>query len=302
MFPMFPTRSEGRPCPKKDRNTEEDTTQTMIGSNVNGFEYTIRISHRVAERRVRFPQFDSLPHKTPSDPALAWGRPTNQMNGDHEGSRAPSPYPGARGRTTAREADGMSSVAPSRSLSPATEGQSQGRVSFPQDLPRKTASPPGSSLVNPHTNQKHSKSSSTASSSNDRSRAPSPYPGSRRLISFPDTEERAHRTLPPLRPTNQKQSKRDGSSSSSSSPSTSRSRAPSPHPLSRAHRHQIIQQLESSRTGHWNGLRQPEASNDNKDIASSTVPSKTNVSPLHESPAEQQLVVRHPRRNSVDRG
>ncbi|KAK8080273.1 hypothetical protein PG997_008091 [Apiospora hydei] len=93
----------------------------------------------------------------------------------------------------------------------------------------------------------------------------------------------AHRTLPPLRPTNQKQSKRNGSSSSSSfsssssSSSTSRSRAPSPHPLSRAHRKQILQQLESSRTGHWNGLRQPQTSNDNEDIASSPVSSKTNV-------------------------
>ncbi|KAK8080272.1 hypothetical protein PG997_008090 [Apiospora hydei] len=131
MFPMFPTRSEGRSGSKKDRNTEEDATQTMIRSNVNGFEYTIRISHRVESRHIRFSQSDSLPHKTASDPSLPRGQPTNQMNGNREGSRAPSPYPEVRGRTTTREADGAGSVVRSRSLSPAGEGQSQGLVTFP---------------------------------------------------------------------------------------------------------------------------------------------------------------------------
>lgn len=145
----------------------------------------------------------------------------------------------------------------------------------PEELPHKIPPPPGS--VNCNDQPAHQKQGSGS-----RYRAPSPYPSPRGRaticqipsiiitksqpslhavsphVSFPEFGELPHRTLPPLRPTNQKQSKSRVSSSSSSSASD-RSRAPSPYPLSRAHRKEILQELEASRTGHRNGIHHSTA-------------------------------------------
>ncbi|KAK8051705.1 hypothetical protein PG993_003090 [Apiospora rasikravindrae] len=285
MFPMCPTSLEGRVGSKKSHNTE-DTAQTMNGPILFRFGLD-------GNRHVRFSQPEPQPRKTPSDPpcpSLPRGRPTNQMHGNRKGSRAPSPYPGVRERAFTREGEGMTSIVRNRSVSPTTEEQSLRRVSFPppSDLLCKTASPPppGSPHLDLPSNQKQSKSKDdrttpSSTTSCNRSRAPSPYPRSRlplptRQVSFPDPEELPHRTLPPLRATNQKQSKTNGSSTSSSSSSSSRSRAPSPHPLSRAHRKQILQQLEASRTGHRDGPYQRQI-NDKNDMALALVSAKTNV-------------------------
>ncbi|KAK8042386.1 hypothetical protein PG994_012869 [Apiospora phragmitis] len=282
---MFPTRPEIACGPKKDRDA--DATQTMDEAAVKpmNLKYLIYMTRfgSAGNRHIDLPEHESTPlevmHSDHLEYSLRRGRPTNQKHGNRVGSRAP-PLP-----------------CPPGAPQPPGGRRPPPHVTFPHlwDLPCRAAPTPDSSLLALPTNQKQSKSnedrsssSSSLSSSGNRSRAPSPYPGPRgrtnrqtdqdtsiskkrpdspypdmesrcpRHVSFPEVEELLRRELPPLRPTNQKQSKSNGSSSSSSS-SSSRSRAPSPRPLSRANRKQVLQQLESSRTGHCNGIRPSSA-------------------------------------------
>lgn len=217
-----------------------------------------------ASRHVGIPQPEGLPRKTPSPPvpvdwyAICNDQPTNQKQGHSSRSRAPSPYPTSRGRATTCLTPSTIITKSQPSLRPRSEGQWH---FFPQF---EVADKPSSS-----------------SSSCNRSRDPSPSPGPRghqetrtdrrlsssspkpesrrhhRQVSFPEPGELPHRTLPPLRHTNQKQSKSNSSTSSSSSSSSSpseRSRAPSPYPLRRAPRKEILQEFEASRTDHRDGI------------------------------------------------
>ncbi|KAK7958596.1 hypothetical protein PG988_013444 [Apiospora saccharicola] len=249
-------------------------------ANTNNGTCVTSPSRPATSRHISIPRPEELPHRT--------SYPTNQKQGDESRCRVPSPYPSSRGLVTPCQTLRVVITKSQPPSSPRPEGQIPTlHAVFPQaeELPHKTPStscPIAWSNVQP-TNQKQfiprRDKSSSLSSSGRRSRAPSPYPGCRgrqesiissrqsscspkpdgsgllRHVSFPQLDELPHKTQAPVRPTNQKQSKSSVSSSSSSSSSSSdRSRAPSPYPLSRAHRKEILQELEAYRTGHRNGI------------------------------------------------
>ncbi|KAK8127882.1 hypothetical protein PG984_008990 [Apiospora sp. TS-2023a] len=269
------------PLTRRTRRPPIDGSLDESEANTNNGICVTPPSRPATSRHISIPRPEELPHRTPS--------PTNQKLGDGSRCRAPSPYPSSQGRATTCQTPSVVITKRQPPSSPRPEGQIPTLHAVflqAEELPHKTPStscPISWSHVQP-TNQKQfipkGDKSSSSSSSGRRSRAPSPYPGCRgrqesiissrqsswspkpegsgllRHVSFPQPDELPHKTQAPVRPTNQKQSKSSvSSSSSSSSPSSDRSRAPSPYPLSRAHRKEILQELEASRTGHRNGIR-----------------------------------------------
>ncbi|KAK6828279.1 hypothetical protein PG987_011620 [Apiospora arundinis] len=181
---------------------------------------------------VRLPEILEMSHReaasssTPSleeSSSILRGRPTHQKHGSSNKTRAPSPYPGRRRPVVSFD---NSAELPCREKAPSPEPT------------------PQSNLRKRPTHQSHSRG-------DKRSRSPSPYPGMKhRRVTFPPFWEMPIKTgFPNLDlPSNQKQFKKGGSREGSS-----RSRPSSPHPSSRAHRKQILQELEASRTGHRDG-------------------------------------------------